>query len=245
MEITKGAIARENSGVRDYIGNHTPCWHFVEHLESTIEVAQFAESFEEDVGSADIGDDSELGLAVLEEDGDEVEAAVLDHGVEEGVEGADGSAEAEGGDGKEDLERGGRAGGEGVSADEGDEEVFAAVDGGVAEGGEDWGDVGEETGMGEAEEDGVVGEVGVGEAGVEVGGVVEGAEGEERVGERTDDAGEMTRGETRRPRLERRSDGVGDEEVGVGPERGEMRRVDDRRRKVGEVDDGGETAMSV
>lgn len=91
---------------------------------------------------------------------------------------------------------------------------------------------------GEAVDQGGVYGVGRGEIGNKTERVVEGFETEGRVGEAAQEGDEAGRREGARPGTDRRRDFVGGEEVGMGGEGEEVRRVD-RRGEVAEVSGGG------
>lgn len=103
-----------------------------------------------------------------------------------------------------------------VIANEGDEEVFAAPEIGVAEVGEEWVDVLKSAGAREAADDGVVGVVIMGKSGVVFAGVVENLEGEVEFGFASDEGDEALRVEALGPVFDRRGDGEGLEEIDGG-----------------------------
>lgn len=108
-----------------------------------------------------------------------------------------------------------------VIANEGDEEVFAAPEIGVAEVGEEWVDVLKSAGAREAADDGVVGVVIMGKSGVVFAGVVENLEGEVEFGFASDEGDEALWVEALGPVFDRRGDGAGLEEIDGGGGGGE------------------------
>lgn len=106
----------------------------------------------------------------------------------------------------------------------------------MAEVGEEEFELGEASGAGELVDEGVVGAVGVGEAGVEVAGVVEDADGEIEVVLPADHGDEALRVEAVGPGMDGRGDAVGLEELLLGGGRGE---------EVADVDGGGGVGREV
>lgn len=234
-KITSGAVESEDGCIGNNIGDDPQTGHIIEQLEGATDITELAEGLEKDVAGTDVGDDSELSAAVAKEVSDKVRTVVLDHGIEESVEGADGGLEAaEGGDGEKGAKGRSRTAGEGVSTDEEDEGVLGRPQSGTEERGEYRRKEVESAGAGEAEDDVVVRRVGRGETRDEAVGVVEDAEGEIRVGGRADEGGESAACERGGPIADGRSHGVGLEKVGSRPEGGEVIQIH-RRREVRQV----------
>lgn len=141
---------------------------------------------------------------------------ILNQSVQQRIQGPHRALDAEFRDGDECSEGEFGAAHDAVIANEGDEEVFAASEIGVAEVGEEWVDVLKSAGAGEAADDGVVGVVIMGKSGVVFAGVVENLEGEVEFGFASDEGDEALWEEALGPVFDRRGDGVGLEEIDGG-----------------------------
>ncbi|KAG0484809.1 hypothetical protein HPP92_008888 [Vanilla planifolia] len=137
MKITNGAIPSNDGSIRDHVGYNPQARHFFKHLAGAIQFVDTTKSFQKNVAGAHIGDDAKLGVTCSEQLWNKAKTMVLDHRIEESVEGADGALDTEGWDGKEDAHGVSGAGSERESTNESYEGILTAPQARTAEGRED------------------------------------------------------------------------------------------------------------